>query len=123
MGTELSTREGRVEMCYNNAFGTVCDDKWDIVDAGVVCRKLNFTFENAVPLRRGFFGAGSNSSSILLDNVVCDGTEASLLDCRHNDIGEHNCVHSEDAGVRCEGTIIISVHSCTSSHKLSCQCN
>ena len=41
-GTEPSVREGRVEICYNNAYGSICDDFWDIVDAGVVCRQLRF---------------------------------------------------------------------------------
>ena len=31
---------GRVEICYNNSYWVICDDRWDIFDAGVVCRQL-----------------------------------------------------------------------------------
>ena len=63
--------------------------------------QLSYDIIDSIPLHGAFFGSGSGP--IFLDNVVCGGTESSLLECRTNPISQHNCDHSEDAGVRCNG--------------------
>ena len=53
-------------------------------------------------MRNAAFGEGIGS--IFLDNLMCKGNESTLMDCVDDEnIGTHNCEHSEDAGVRCEG--------------------
>ena len=46
-----------------------------------------------------YFGRGTGS--IVMDDVRCTGTESNLTSCTHTT--NHNCGHSEDAGVRCTG--------------------
>lgn len=37
MNETARTKEGRVEICVNNAWGTICNDFFDELDAGTVC--------------------------------------------------------------------------------------
>jgi len=92
--------EGRVEILYNNTWGTICDDYWDINDANVVCRQLNF--ESACEAVR-YAGFGIGSGPIWLDDVNCYGSEQYITECIYRGWNNSNCVHREDAGVRCNG--------------------
>ena len=38
---------------------------------------------------------------IVLDELQCTGSESRLVDCPHRGLSSHNCLHFEDAGVRC----------------------
>ena len=108
--------EGRIEICINNVWGTICDDYWSDTDANVACRKLGFsgqsksyyfTFSDnktgfsldAVAFSNAHFGAGTGST--FLDDVICSGSESSLLDCTRASTVYCYTGHQEDAGVRC----------------------
>ena len=56
----------------------------------------------AIPIRNGTF-FGTSEVPLLLDNVVCQGGEANLLQCSHNGIRQHNCDRLDTAGVICGG--------------------
>ena len=73
----------------------MCDDSFDLTDANVVCRELGYSGALAV----SFFGQGGGVIS--LDDVECEGDERSILQCPHNGLFNHNCIHSEDVGVVC----------------------
>ena len=38
----LNVREGRVEICFNKAWGTVCSTRFSNVDAAVACSSMDF---------------------------------------------------------------------------------
>ena len=90
--------KGRVEVFYNGAWGTVCDDNWDLKDANVVCRQLGFAGAIAANTSAAF---GRGQGRIWLGKVWCTGDENSIMECRNSGWGINYCNHDEDAGVMC----------------------
>ena len=39
---EVATNKGRLEICINNMWGTICNDSFDNNDAKVVCTQMGY---------------------------------------------------------------------------------
>ena len=93
-------KAGRLVVYYNNTWGTVCDEGWDIRDAHVVCRMLGF--HHALDAKSAaFFGEGAGP--VWLSNLQCSGNESDISECSHSGWGLQNCDHNRDVGVVCTG--------------------
>ncbi|XP_077681556.1 antigen WC1.1-like [Eretmochelys imbricata] len=91
---------GRVEIQVLGAWGTLCDSRWDLPDANVLCRQLDCGFAVSAP-GGGYFGKGTGS--VWTDTFHCKGTETHLSHCSVTALGASQCSHDNDAGVICSG--------------------
>lgn len=89
--------EGRVEVFYQNQWGTVCDDLWNDLVASVVCKQLNKGLGKVLP--QGTYPPGTGK--IWMDDVLCVGIESTLFECLSQPYGQNDCQHKEDVSIQC----------------------
>ncbi|CAM4456964.1 unnamed protein product, partial [Caretta caretta] len=91
---------GRVEIQVLGAWVTLCDSRWDLPDANVLCRQLDCGFAESAP-GGGYFGRGTGS--VWTDTFHCKGSEPHLGHCPVTALGASQCSHDNDASVVCSG--------------------
>ncbi|XP_025103061.1 scavenger receptor cysteine-rich domain-containing group B protein-like [Pomacea canaliculata] len=114
-----TSQAGRLEIFFNEEWSTVCDDKFGQEEAEVACRMLGFKSSKAAAVSSSRNGQGSGH--ILLNKVVCKGTETSLAQCQHDPLYTKYCNHSQDVGVVCNITSKMSarlVHGTSAAGRL-----
>lgn len=89
---------GRVEVWHRGAWGTLCDNAWDMRDAEVACRQLGCG-PAVYALGQAAFGEGTGPIWLM----ECRGTELSLQDCWAQPGDSGACQHKKDAAVHCSG--------------------
>ncbi|XP_071804947.1 uncharacterized protein [Asterias amurensis] len=95
-GTDQSN--GRVEVFSEGQWSTVCDEEWVFTNAQVICRQLGFGSADPT-LFQAFYGEGSGP--VLMDDVLCKGTEATFMSCSKSP-RQNECPHNTDVGVICQ---------------------
>ena len=113
--------EGRVEVCMNHIWGTVCSSMWGTLNSNVVCKQLGHmelgTMINDLAIITIYTPTGSvtyinasqfgqGTSPILMSGVDCSGQESNLLECLYQPFSNSLCTHYHDVGIKCEGKII-----------------
>ncbi|XP_055704303.1 uncharacterized protein LOC129802468 isoform X2 [Phlebotomus papatasi] len=107
-GDQGAAHEGRVEVKVFGQWGYVCDDKFDMRDADVVCRELGFPLGAAEVRGNSFYPPhqnmlrGEDSAIFLVDELDCRGNEKSIRECDFSGWGVHDCNAEEVVGVVCK---------------------
>ena len=115
--------EGRLEICINNRWETVCDNVWTDNHTAVVCRHLGFndniggTHKQSIATLVVYLGNTSTGSGstyytserfgegtgpIFIDYINCTGSEPGIWEKCSHFTHYYGCSHNDDVGVQCQ---------------------
>lgn len=96
---------GRLEVCVNGSWQTVCNQRFNRTDATIACRELGFS-ENGATIIYKSWRTTSASQLIWTVDTQCTGNEESLMNCSQVPLrGEqlrHCTAHKNDVGITCQ---------------------
>ncbi len=117
-------RVGRVEVCRNGIYGTICIDTFDNLDASVVCSQSGFSrhgvlqiymsasrirtylnFSGAIAVNADTFREGQ--APRFFTGVQCLGNESNLFQCGLTNTTDDTCTTS---GVICQGEVYVCIY-------------
>lgn len=88
---------GRLEMYKGGKWGTVCDEEFNHVSAGVACRQMGFS--NGYLMGNCVLNNPSSTDNVLMSKVKCSGGEKTIQDCDH--VQGKTCSHAQDVSISC----------------------
>ncbi|XP_063962657.1 neurotrypsin-like [Lytechinus pictus] len=93
--------EGRIEVMYDNAFGSVCaNDDWDYESAHVICTSLGYSKANVISYDDIF---GGQATTVHFKKLGCTGDEKNVSFCPFEiDNGTCRSHGYADASVACK---------------------
>ncbi|XP_030239472.1 uncharacterized protein LOC108651696 isoform X5 [Drosophila navojoa] len=101
-----SPHMGRIEVKVNGQWGYVCDDKFGLPDADVVCRELGYKMGASEVRGNSYYEPTERNFNYVMDKLECRGNETKLKDCDFMGWGVHNCAVDEVAGVVCKVPVL-----------------
>ncbi|XP_039630680.1 deleted in malignant brain tumors 1 protein-like isoform X2 [Polypterus senegalus] len=96
-----SSCEGRVEVFYNDTWGTVCSDGWNLKVAEMFCLENDCGFALAAPVNATY---GNGTGPVWIFDLYCPSDEQSLEYCSLKGFKRSNCSHDQNAGIICSGS-------------------
>ncbi|KAG2500429.1 hypothetical protein HYH03_001998 [Edaphochlamys debaryana] len=97
MGGRVLRGRPEVSVLPSGPQGAICDDAFAQESANVLCHQLGY--DSGAAYGGAVFGEAT--SSFLLDELNCTGTETNVGQCPANPLGTNDCFPSEAAGLLC----------------------